>query len=64
MQTPTVHSFFLSAVMQHRMMKQAMNAWNNGQIYAPLSNASSQAYQMNPMLYAGQSTKSSFLCKV
>lgn len=46
------------AVMQHRMMKEAQKAmtpWMNGQpLYAPMSNHSS-SYQMNPMLYAGQS---------
>lgn len=48
---------YFSAVMQHRMMKEAqraMSPWMNGQqIYAPLSHMSSQ---MNPALYPGKQT--------
>lgn len=47
-------SSHLSAVMQHRMMKEAQRAmfpWMGGQpVYGPMSHASSQ---MNPLLYTG-----------
>lgn len=47
----------LSAVMQHRMMKEAQRAmapWLGGQpVYGPMSHASSQ---MNPLLYPGTHT--------
>lgn len=46
-----------SAVMQHRMMKEAQRAmapWMGGQpVYNPMSHASSQ---MNPLLYSGTQT--------
>lgn len=46
----------LSAVMQHRMMKEAQRAmapWMGGQpLYAPMS----QVSQMNPLLYSGTNT--------
>lgn len=40
----------LLAVMEHRMLKEAKQAWQHGQQYVPLSHVSSQ---MNPMLYPG-----------
>ncbi|RVE74347.1 hypothetical protein OJAV_G00021120 [Oryzias javanicus] len=38
------------AIMEHRMLKEAKQAWQHGQPYVPLSHVSSQ---MNPMLYPG-----------
>lgn len=47
-----IKGFILSllAMMEHRMMKEAKQAWQNGQVYMPLSHVSSQ---MNPALYGG-----------
>uniref|UniRef100_A0A3P9MKT4 Immunoglobulin-like domain-containing receptor 1 n=1 Tax=Oryzias latipes TaxID=8090 RepID=A0A3P9MKT4_ORYLA len=48
------------AMMEHRMMKEAKQAWQNGQVYMPLSHVSSQ---MNPTLYGGSNAGKSIQMK-